>query len=148
MLLRLRLSSPLSGVSMSARATWLPWRRRVTLSPRFVYVRVNDPNKIFIFCLLCLVDLLTSPQFRKTWGLQRTNRELSEGLSLSLSCRLRWGGRSTDNATLAVILMRRKEYHRLQAFLTAFFKKPDSEMIKDIFEVRLATTLCEFSCFC
>ena len=120
----------------------------MTLSPRFVYVRVNDPNKIFIFCLLCLVDLLTSPQFRKTWGLQRTNRELTEGLSLSLSCRLRWGGRSTDNATLAVILMRRKEYHRLQAFLTAFFKKPDSEMIKDIFEVRLATTLCEFSCFC
>jgi len=49
-------------------------------------------------------DLLS--RIRTTWGIQRTNRELVEGLSHSLLGRLRWGGRAKDNATLAVMLLK------------------------------------------
>ena len=48
-------------------------------------------------------------QMRSTWGIQRTNRELTEGMSNSLSCRLRWGGRPADYATLAILLLKVSE---------------------------------------
>ena len=54
--------------------------------------------------------ILTKPsavlQVRTSWGLQRTNRELTEGLSLAVASRLRWGGRPEDSATLAVMLLK------------------------------------------
>ncbi len=40
------------------------------------------------------------------WGLERTNRELAEGLAHALHCRVKWGDRPEDAATLAVMLMK------------------------------------------
>ena len=45
-------------------------------------------------------------QVRASRGLQRTNKELSDGMAHSLLCRLRWSGRPEDQATLAVILLK------------------------------------------
>ena len=50
------------------------------------------------------VELLS--KIRTTWGIQRSNRELAEGMNHSLICRLRWGGQPRDNATLAVMLLK------------------------------------------
>ena len=45
-------------------------------------------------------------QVRASRGLQRTNKDLSDGMAHSLLCRLRWSGRPEDQATLAVILLK------------------------------------------
>ena len=41
-----------------------------------------------------------------SWGLDRTNRELAEGLVNALHCRVKWGNRPEDAVNLAVILLR------------------------------------------
>ena len=44
-------------------------------------------------------------------SLQRTNADLAEALTHALHCRLRWGGRPEDAASLAVLLLKVKIAH-------------------------------------
>ncbi|GAX79159.1 hypothetical protein CEUSTIGMA_g6599.t1 [Chlamydomonas eustigma] len=71
---------------------------------------------------------------RGSWGLQRSNRELSEGLTHGLFYRLRWGGRPEDSAALAMILLKKKELFLLQMHLSNVFKRDDENMIQEIFD--------------
>ncbi len=80
-------------------------------------------------------ELTLFAQVRNTWGLQRSNRELAEGLTHGLYYRLRWGGRNEEAAALCIILLKNKKLFLLLMHLTNFFKKDDADMIKEIFEV-------------
>ena len=55
-----------------------------------------------------------SYQVRRTWGLQRTNRMLSEVLLKTLYCRLRWSERQQDIWLLAAMHLQLSELAQLQ----------------------------------
>ena len=68
-------------------------------------------------------------------GLQRTNKDLVDGLSYALYNRLRWSQRPEDIANLAVYLLQTKQYFKLQAHLSSVFAKSERQIIEDIFRV-------------
>lgn len=76
------------------------------------------------------------PQIKRTWGLQRTNRQLQEELVTALHCRLRWTSRPEDKGSLAALLLREGELAQLQLLLCGLpGLRSDDEALQDIRDI-------------